>query len=354
MKTSVLIILLALLGLSPLQAQPSDYPELKAKAESLYAEGSFAKANEVYQQAKALKLAPVDSRWVAFRLADTQWRSQAATQTADTTQLDRARHELEALVRDVTRTEDQDRVWAESAGVARRYFWTRRNSQSWGEAWPHYRRPSIGGPARTDLELARQRYFAIVWTIARPPQQERYYYYGYYGNHPSAGDLDNALKIAKTDNDKAHAHYLIAMTLRQQGGDWEQRQRVPEEFEAAISPAKAPIGMMMPFIITPSGCWARAASSPSKNGGGAGAGLREGARDVPALVKEFKKGETRYWEQAQQQIKNITDPQVNVSVGNIFLPDSEIQYALNWRNVKRIEFALYPVDLNRDVNLRPG
>src|SRR2546423_12254137 len=69
------------------------------------------------------------------------------------------------------------------------------------------------------------------------------------------------------------------------------------------------------------------------------------------LVKEFNQGESRYGEQARQQIKSITDPVVGVSVQHIFLPDSEIQYFLNWRNVKRIELALYPVELNRDVKL---
>jgi alpha-2-macroglobulin len=72
------------------------------------------------------------------------------------------------------------------------------------------------------------------------------------------------------------------------------------------------------------------------------------------LVKEFEKGESRFWEQAQQHIKNITDPQVGVSAGNVFLPDSEIQYYLSWRNVKKIELALYPVELNRDVRLSEG
>ena len=33
------------------------------------------------------------------------------------------------------------------------------------------------------------------------------------------------------------------------------------------------------------------------------------------------------------------------------MPDSEIQYSLSWRNVKRIELALYAVDLTRDVKL---
>ncbi len=29
------------------------------------------------------------------------------------------------------------------------------------------------------------------------------------------------------------------MTLRNQGGDWESRQRAPEEFETAIKPGKS-------------------------------------------------------------------------------------------------------------------
>src|SRR3954451_15808674 len=130
MKTSALLALIAFLSFSALLAQTSDYPALKAKAEALFAEGSFAKANEVYQQAKALPLPPTESRWVAFRLADKLWRSQTATQTAAPPHLDRPRHELEVLVRDATRTGDQDRVWAETEESLGDYFWTRRNSQS--------------------------------------------------------------------------------------------------------------------------------------------------------------------------------------------------------------------------------
>ena len=50
-----------------------------------------------------------------------------------------------------------------------------------------------------------------------------------------------------------------------------------------------------------------------------------------------------------QQIKNITEPTLSVGVSNIFLPDSELQFALNARNVKRVDFALYKIDLTRDV-----
>jgi uncharacterized protein YfaS (alpha-2-macroglobulin family) len=36
-------------------------------------------------------------------------------------------------------------------------------------------------------------------------------------------------------------------------------------------------------------------------------------------------------------------------VSNIFLPDSELQYEFSARNLRRVDFALYPVELTRDV-----
>src|ERR1051325_6848066 len=67
------------------------------------------------------------------------------------------------------------------------------------------------------------------------------------------------------------------------------------------------------------------------------------------LLREFAKGETRYYDQAQEQIKNITTPTLSVSASNIFLPDSEILFALNARNVRHVDFNLYKFDMTRDV-----
>ena len=72
------------------------------------------------------------------------------------------------------------------------------------------------------------------------------------------------------------------------------------------------------------------------------------------LVREFRKGETRYHDQAENEIRNITRPTVRVTASNIFLPGSEVGYQLSWRNVGRVELALYPVDLTRDLSLADG
>src|ERR1700722_19092023 len=124
----ILALLVFAASLAGLSAQPSDYAALKANAESLYAEGSYAKAREVYQQAKETAPSPADARWTDFRLADTLWRSTAATETSDNTQSENARRDLEALIRDIQRVEDHDLVWAEVHQSLGDFFWTRRNS----------------------------------------------------------------------------------------------------------------------------------------------------------------------------------------------------------------------------------
>jgi uncharacterized protein YfaS (alpha-2-macroglobulin family) len=352
MKICAAIAGVWLLSFNAFAAAPAEYESLKTDAEKSYADGSFARAQELYASVNQTNLPAAEQRWVRFRLADTQWRSQAATRTADTTKFDAARRELELLTRDISREEDRDTVWVEVQESLGDFFWTRRDLQNWGEAFPHYQQALDWWAGARDIELARQRYLAIVWKMARPPGAQRNAYYGFWGNYVPLEVLDNALKIAQTDNDKARAHFLIAMTLRNQGGQWDQRARVPEEFEGAIRIGKTTDWYDDALYFYGEWMAGQGRVVPLENGGWTSEPDYPKALELfRRLVREFAKGETRYYEQAQQQIKNIIDPQLGVSVQNIFLPDSEIQYFLNWRNVKRIELALYPVELNRDVKL---
>ena len=66
------------------------------------------------------------------------------------------------------------------------------------------------------------------------------------------------------------------------------------------------------------------------------------------ILKEFKKGESRFYAQAQEQIGGITAASVAVQVSNFYLPDSEIQAYLSWHNQKRIELAIYALDVTAD------
>src|SRR5215203_2186774 len=114
MKTIILSISAFTFLLFNAVAQQPDYSQLKTEAEGQYAQGSYARANELYSKVDKSKLNAVESRWVEFRLADTSWRSQAATQTSDSTRYEQAQKQLEELIRVVEKDVDRDLVWAEA------------------------------------------------------------------------------------------------------------------------------------------------------------------------------------------------------------------------------------------------
>src|SRR3974377_2180011 len=124
---AVLITFISLISLSAIEESQSSYLDLKQEAERHFENGSYALAYSLYSKIDKKQLSSVEARWVDFRQADTLWRSEAATNSADTTKLDQARQQLEKMVRDIQRVGDQDRVWAEiqeSLGV---FWWCGRN-----------------------------------------------------------------------------------------------------------------------------------------------------------------------------------------------------------------------------------
>ncbi len=350
MKTLFALLLLTVLSLVASSAPQPEYAKLKADAERLYSEGSYALARELYEKADGLSLPPADARWVDFRLADTTWRAQAATSISDTTKFDLARQTLEELIRDGERGEGRDIVWAEAHESLGDFWWTRHDSRNWGPASGHYLLALDWWAGERDIARARRRYVTIIKTISQPPGVKDYYY-GLYGNYLAPQILENYLKIAATENDKAHAHFLLAVSLRHTASDIEQQARLSEEFTAALKPGKTTdwyddalyfYGEWLSQAgrarrIDDEGNWAR---EPD---------FVKALEVFRRLVREYAKGETRFYEQATNQINEITQQAVGVGVGNIFLPGSEIQFYLNWRNVRQIELNLYKVNLARDV-----
>src|ERR1044071_6939158 len=202
MKTITISILILLLFNAV--AQQSDYSQLRSEAEAQYAQGSYARAHELYAKVDKTKLNASESRWVEFRLADTSWRAQAATQTSDTTPFEQAQKQLEELIRVADKETDRDLVWAEAHESLGDLFWTRRGQMNWGSAWPHYQAALDWWAGQRDINLARARYLQIVFRAAPPPHAEDYYTYTYYGNYIPLDILEKALKISTSANDTSH------------------------------------------------------------------------------------------------------------------------------------------------------
>ena len=344
---AALFILFTLIVFSAPQSA-SPYQEVKAQAEQLYAEGSYQRAHALFRQAGELDLPASEARWISFRLADSQWRAQAATETYDTTQLEEARRQLEALITD---PQQPDSISAEVRQSLGDFWWVRRNSKNWGSAWTHYQKALAWWADSKDIETARRRYLDIVWTISEPGWEDSYYYYGSYGNYLPLEILENVLKIAQSDQDRGHARYLVAMTLRNQG-DYRQRQRVGREFEAALAGDSA--NPWYDDSLFHYAQWMTTSGDVTLNENGQWIQQPDYVRALTLfrrLIEEFPKGETRYYDQAVQQIEAITSPSLGLSVSNVFLPDSQIQFYANWRNIRTISLTLHKVDLTRDIDL---
>ena len=347
--SSIFYLLFSLLAAPTLVfGQLPDYATNKGAAEKLYAEGSYAKAYEVYAKINVSTLPEPDARWVAFRLADTRWRSAAATDDPDTSELDGAHDSLEEQIRDLTREGQHDRIWAEVEESLGDFYWTRA-SNDWSAASPYYLAALDWWAGQSDLDLARDRYLNIVWKMARSPTG--WASYGNSGFFIPMDVLDNAAKIAQTEDDKAHAHYLIAMTLRWQGGDWQQTVRIPREFEQAIHAGRKTDWYDAALFNYAQWLEQNGRATMDKDGNWSSHPDYQAALALyRQLTNIYTQGESIYWPQATNAIGNITGPQVYVGTENVFLPDSEIQYTFSSRNVTKIKLALYTVDLNQAVN----
>jgi len=349
MKNLISILTLTFALLSTTLSQV-DFNQLKNEAETAYNQGSYARAGEIYRSVDRSKLGVAEARWVEFRIADTNWRAAAGTQSSDSTPYDQSQKQLEELIRVNDKVDERDVIWAEAHESLADLFWTRPNQMNWGAAWPHYQQSLDWWAGQRDINRAGDRYLKIVFKAAQPPRAVEYYSYTYYGNYIPVDVLENALKISNQNNDKAHLYFLIAMTMRYAGGSWESRQQVPDDFEEALKAGKQSEWYDDALYFYAE--WMNSYGSIRQAADGQWQQLPDYNKALELfrrLVTEYAKGESRYYDQAQQQIKNITDPTLSVVVSNIFLPDSEMQFAYNSRNVSRISFSLYKVDLTQDV-----
>ena len=349
MKTIISIALFGFLYLLSSNAQQADYTRLKAEAEQFYVSGSYARANEIYVGVDKTKLSSSEARWVEFRIADTLWRSQSATGTQDSTKFETARKQLEELIRTNDKDDERDLVWAEAHESLGDHFWTRRDRMDWGAAWPHYQQALDWWAGRREIEPARTRYLKIVFKAAASPRDENYYY-AYYGNYIPLNILENALKISTSANEQSHLHFLIAMTLRNTGGDLETLQNVADEFEASLKAGKQ--ADWYDDALFHYAQWMQQSGNIRQIDDGRWQQEPDYVKALELfrrLTREFTKGQTRYYDESVQQIKQIIEPSIGIGVSNTFLPDSELQFNLAARNVDRVDFALYKVQLNADV-----
>ena len=313
-------------------ATPTDpYEALRQNAEASYAEKSFAAAHQQYEEAAKLKLSDEQRRWVAFRLSDTQWRADAGRSV----QANEAFNTLQEIVR----KNANDRVWAEAVESVADY-------QSFYYGSPGNYQPALEWWANSDeIPLARTRYLQIVFRMSAPHR---------WGNGventqavPRNIVLD-ALTIATSANDVAHLRYILAMQLL--------NERRPETIERGLE--------LLDLVIRERKAteWyddaLMAYADQLANYGdvvmveGEPATKHDYAKALELyrrITNELKSGETRYYNEAAQAIRRIVESSLGLNLSTNFLPDSEQELMMSWRNVTAIEITIAKIDLTNDL-----
>ncbi len=330
-------------------AAQGSYEALRSEAEVRYAEGSFELARRVYEEAAKLELATEDRRWVEFRLADTLWRAAAASNDPDSSRLDAALRELERIVSAAQREEEKDRIWAEAQESYGDFYW-RQQSQLWWSAWPHYEAALGYWGGSSDVETARARYLDIVFSAAQPAWHQAYWGHGSYSNYMPVGVLENAVAIAKGEEDLDRAHFLLGVFYVNQGQNTAFRGRAERELGAVIEHGKK--SPWYDDALYHLGTFLENYGRATRDSNGSWVWKQDFVGALTfyrKLLKEFEHGETSWYHEAENRAKAITEASVWASVDQFFLPGSEITYRLGWRNAGRVDLALFQVDLTRDV-----
>lgn len=324
MSKSALFALLAVFVLSLASAAPPDplsYDKLRASAEREYAEKSFQRAHELYEEAQKLPLTDVQKRWVAFRLAETRYRVLAANPSDDRVEMNQARIALEELI---AKSTEHDEIWALA-----------------NETLGYYTQALDYWAGSSDIPNARRHYLDLVWKLGENNE----------GYNVPRNVLVNALEIAETPEEKARVRfYLARQYLRASAAaDVERANELLQEIIAFGPKTEYYDDALYSY---------GSSLARNANTGMVVSGVSE---DDPApdyekalevfrrLVKEFAPSETRYHDDALKAIAEITNPTLNIVAGGTFLPDSEQEVTLSWRNVKKVSFALVSVDLAKDA-----
>jgi uncharacterized protein YfaS (alpha-2-macroglobulin family)/tetratricopeptide (TPR) repeat protein len=336
---NLLALLLSVLSLFPVT---SDYDTLKRQAEVAFAEGSYARAHELYAGVKREALPLAEQRWVRFRVADTMWRAEAADPKRDDTEVTKAREELLALLRETG--DDHDKLWAEINESLGDMAASPLGAGGLQAASQYYEAALDWWAGSGDVERARMHYLSIVRRITSGDDD----YLNGLSQQISMDALENAAKIATTPADRQTFRYVLAVRLGAVG----EQDRVGEELQAAIREGK--VSGRYDNALIAYARWLEQQGRVVIREDGQAQRRPDYTAALAAyrrILSEFTEGQTRFWEQARDAVDRITKPSVSVQVSNVFLPDSEAEFELQWRNVKSIDLTLSAIDLTSDARL---
>ncbi len=334
---------------------PQEIAALRADADRLFADKSYALALEKYQALNALQLPPAEQAYVEFRVADSQWRNAASSQQADQAVFTASRSVLEKMANALAEAagpERAPRLWAEIEESLGDSWWMNPQARNWSPAWRYYQAVLEWWAGSTNLTEARKHYLDVVFKAAQPDAYRPQPWgppFGMYANQLPLAVLLNAVKIAEAPAARAEAQYLLAQALANTGRA-ENALQVAPMFEASLA-----VGRDTPWYddaLMGYASWMENSGNLTFDEQGQ---LQRHPDYVRALelfrrlLTEIPAGDSRFRNEATAGVRRLTEPELTVGTSGTFLPGSLEEIYLSWRNLENVKVNIYPVDLARDV-----
>ena len=323
-------------------AHAYDSADLK-KANSYYDEKSYQLAVAEYEKLLEQKTdRPELAREVSLKWSDSILRIKD----------ERNRQKAESRLADIINGKDKDEWQAEAKIALSRHYITRDpyGKQKEIKQWLDEARDWWAGSS--DINRARTKFIDTSFMLADFVTQR----WGWYATDikpirlgtqkimppipPQQNNLglqvlfEEILKVAKSDEDKAHAHYGLAMSwINTHRNDKAQQEKAIEKLRM----------ITRDFRKTE---WADDAFYQLGMYYERTQNFVDAVKTYREYISSFRPGESQWLNEAQRKIQYITAPSLSMSVGNTFIPGSEIQFHMNWRNVKQAQFTLYQLDMN--------
>ena len=336
------------------QPNPS-HQELLNQADAYYAEKSFAKAHQIYLKVPLGSLETELAKWVDFRRADTLWRSGSGQGADDSSQLQQARRKLEELVeREGRKTGRPGQVWAEAhLSLADMPRPRNRYSSDGSQPWLHYQKALDWWAGSQDVEAARRHYLDIAlkaFSVQGTPPS-RFYLNHYFQNLPNAITmLEKAHSIAVEPEDRAATSFLLASYLIRSDNVYDSK-RAAHYFEQLIGLAgQLAWGERALFEYAQ---WLENNGPLEYDEEGNPVRRPDPAQALQLyrrLLEGSSAGESAFHKQSQRRIEQITASRLEVRLSNAFLPGSEVQFQLSWRNLSSLNLDLFAIDLTRGIS----
>jgi uncharacterized protein YfaS (alpha-2-macroglobulin family) len=327
----------------PGEVGASTFEETKTKAEAFFQEKSYAQARELYSGYDG-ELTETQQAWVRFRISDLSWRMALSSDQQDHTILNTQRGELLKMIQEWKGQEEKKSQLIDVYSSLGESYWGHGNEYNWHQAQQYYLEAIQLLSGMEYSEAYRLKFLEIIHQPLLY-DSKRYYHSGALWPLEQA---EHAVGLAKSPDEVAMTHFHLAKALQQQGiqNTPSGHERVRAAYVTAIEGGRKTewyddVLMSAGQFMEHYGTIKEVAAAqyqllPS---------YKEALKLYRMILKEFKKEESRFYDQAQQRVDEITKKRADVHVHQAFTPDSLIQFGLNTRNLKSVDLTLTRIDL---------